>query len=74
MHVVADGLTQMFAFCALLAGVSIVGSFHTDLVDLFHTNNGYYFQKVLVMMKESVDSYVLDSCATTSVSFSVCIT
>jgi glycosyltransferase involved in cell wall biosynthesis len=47
-----------------------VGSFHTDLLDLLKTHNANAFQSYVVALKERVDSHVLDSCATTSSSFS----
>lgn len=69
LHVVADGFSQMFVLVAFSLGIPVVGSFHTDLLDLLNTHNALFFQKGLVMLKEAIDSLVLDSCATTSKSF-----
>ena len=55
----------MFALAGLLLGIPVVGSFHTDIIDLLSTHGAYAVQK------EAVDSVVLDSCATTSTSFQV---
>lgn len=59
----------MFTLAALYLKIPIVGSFHTDILDLLSTHNALAFQKGLVLTKEAVDSMVLDSCATTSKSF-----
>lgn len=67
----ADGFSQMFTLAGLLLGIPVVGSFHTDIIDLLSTHGAYTAQKMCVLSKEAVDSVVLDSCATTSVSFSV---
>jgi phosphatidylinositol alpha 1,6-mannosyltransferase len=69
IHVVADGFAQMFVLAGLLLGIPVVGSFHTDIVDLLATHNAFWFQKLLVVTKEVVDNRVLDSSATTSISF-----
>lgn len=71
IHVVADGFSQMFALAGLLLGIPVVGSFHTDIIDLLSTHGAYSVQKLCVLTKEAVDSVVLDSCATTSTSFMV---
>lgn len=71
IHVVADGFSQMFALAGLLLGIPVVGSFHTDIIDLLSTHGAYAVQKLCVLTKEAVDSVVLDSCATTSTSFQV---
>ena len=71
IHVVSDGYSQLFALAGLLLGIPVVGSFHTDIIDLLSTHGAYGFQKMLVHIKEGLDSLVLDSCATTSVSFQV---
>jgi len=70
IHVVADGFSQMFALAGHLLGIPVVASFHTDILDLLSTHNAYYSQKLCVIFKETVDSLVFDSCATTSKSFS----
>ena len=57
--------------CAAFAGIPCVASFHTDILDLFRTHNANWFQLWCATFKERVDSCVLDSCATTSQSFSV---
>ena len=70
VHVTADGLSQFFAIAGMLAGdIPVVGSFHTDLLDLLTVLNAGVFQKWCVRTKEKVDNFSLDSCATTSVSF-----
>lgn len=71
VHVTADGFSHMFALVCLLQGIPIVGSFHTDLMDLLATHNANAFQSFIVGLKERTDSYVLNSCATTSISFAV---
>ena len=71
IHITADGLSQFFVFPGLLMGIPVVGSFHTDIIDLLTTHNATLFQKLCILYKERVDSLVLDSCATTSNSFSV---
>ncbi len=72
IHVVADGYSQLFTLAGLVFGIPVVGSFHTDIIDLLSTHNAYAFQKFCITAKERIDSLVLDSCATTSLSFSVC--
>jgi hypothetical protein len=52
-----------------LLSIPILGSFHTDLLDLLSTHNADPFQKFCIWLKERIDSDILDSCATTSVSF-----
>lgn len=69
IHVTADGLSQFFTLPGLIFGIPVVGSFHTDLLDLLSSHNALAFQKWCIQFKEKVDSVVLDSCATTSVSF-----
>ena len=59
----------MFALVCLLQNIPVVGSFHTDLMDLLATHNAMGFQSMVVSLKERLDSVVLNSCATTSVSF-----
>ena len=54
-----------------LLSIPILGSFHTDLLDLLTTHNADPFQKFCVWLKERIDSDILDSCATTSTSFRV---
>ena len=70
IHVTSDGLSHSFALVGLIFKIPVVGSFHTDILDLLKTHNANYIQKLLVIMKEQMDSFVLDSCATTSQSFS----
>lgn len=69
IHITGDGFSQLFSLVSMLLRVPIVGSFHTDLIDLLVVNNATSFQKWVVLTKERVDSIILDSCATTSVSF-----
>lgn len=71
IHVVADGYSQLFTLAGLTFGIPVVGSFHTDILDLLNTHGAYEVQKLLVTTKERIDSFVLDSCATTSESFKV---
>ncbi len=59
----------MFTLAGLFFGIPVVGSFHTDILDLLRTHNAFGFQKLLVSTKERIDSFVFDSCATTSQSF-----
>lgn len=59
----------MFTISAMLTGTPIVGSFHTDILDLINTHNAFLFQKLCVLTKEFVDNLILNSCATTSSSF-----
>lgn len=70
LHITNDGFSHMFALAGTLLGIPVVGSFHTDLQDLVKTHNGNFFQHGTIAAKEIVDSLVLDSCATTSLSFS----
>ena len=63
----------MCVLLKLVAGIPCVASFHTDILDLLKSHNANWFQKFCVVFKERVDSYVLESCATTSQSFSVTI-
>lgn len=70
IHVVADGFSHIFTIAGLVLNIPVLGSFHTDLIDLLNTHNALWFQKFLVVFKEAIDSLVLDSCATTSKSFS----
>lgn len=69
LHITADGFSHTFALIGLLLKIPVVGSFHTDLIDLISTHNANFFQKWCISSKEHLDSYVLDSCATTSQSF-----
>jgi glycosyltransferase involved in cell wall biosynthesis len=69
VHITNDGVSNMFAAAGWLLGIPIVGSFHTDLIDLLVTHNAAYFQIFMVNMKEWVDTRILNSCATTSPSF-----
>jgi len=69
VHVTSDGLSQYFALAGMYYGIPVVGSFHTDLIDLLTVLNASHFQRWCVRTKEWVDGYALDSCATTSVSF-----
>jgi hypothetical protein len=71
VHCTSDGISQIFALLGLLYKIPIVASFHTDLIDLLSTHNANFFQKWCILTKERLDCYVLDSCATTSESFSV---
>lgn len=73
MHITGDAFSQSFSFICNLLGIPIIGSFHTDLIDLLKTHDAYNFQKWLVLLMEYVDNFILDSCATTSASFSVSI-
>jgi hypothetical protein len=61
----------MFALAGWMLGIPVVGSFHTDILDLLSTHGAWGVQKLCVLSKEAVDSVVLDSCATTSTSFQV---
>lgn len=70
IHVTADGIAQMFALAGLLVRVPVVGSFHTDILDLVKSRNANWFQKGVILFKEIVDCRVMNSCATTSKSFS----
>jgi phenylacetate-coenzyme A ligase PaaK-like adenylate-forming protein len=63
----------MFALAGKLLGIPVVGSFHTDIIDLLSTHGAWGVQKLCVLSKEAVDSVVLDSCATTSTSFQVTV-
>jgi len=69
VHITNDGNSHIFTLAGTLLNVPIVGSFHTDLLDLLKNHGGNWFQKLVVKTKELVDSLVLDSCATTSTSF-----
>lgn len=61
----------MFSFACGVLNLPIVGSFHTDLIDLVSSFNAYEFQKWAIILLEYTDYVLLDSCATTSMSFSV---
>ncbi len=67
----ADGYSNLFTLMGLVFNIPVVGSFHSDILDLLSTNGALEFQKFLVATKEQIDSYVFDSCATTSASFQV---
>ena len=69
VHVTCDGDTQMFAFVGILLNIPVVGSFHTDIIDLITTHDANWFQVLCVNSKERLDSIVLNSSATTSTSF-----
>lgn len=71
VHITADANSNMFALVCHVLSIPVVGSFHTDLVDLLATHHAFEFQKWAIMLLEIVDTLVLDSCATTSVSFAV---
>lgn len=72
IHITGDAFAPLFALTANSFHIPIVGSFHTDLVDLVSTHHAYEFQKWSIILLEYIDSLVLDSCATTSPSFAVC--
>lgn len=78
LHVVADAFSHVFQLATKLLSLTssssnvpcpCVGSFHTDLVDLIKSLNGFFFQKWIVLYKEWSDGLLFDSCATTSESF-----
>eukprot|EP01035_Chromulina_nebulosa_P029334 gene29334-38865_t len=69
IHIVSDCFSQMFIFCGLILDIPVVGSFHTDLLDLLTSHGAYNFQKEIFRRKECLDSALFDSCATTSLSF-----
>jgi glycosyltransferase involved in cell wall biosynthesis len=71
IHITGDGISQLFAVMGLMLNIPVVGSFHTDILDLLVSHNANFFQKWCIQFKESVDSFILDSCATTSESFAV---
>lgn len=71
LHMTNDGFSHSFALAGILLNIPVVGSFHTDLQDLVKSHNGNLIQKAAIAAKEFVDSVVLDSCATTSKSFSL---
>ena len=69
VHVTADGNSQIFALAGILLNIPVLGSFHTDLIDLLIAHNANFFQKFCVNFKERTDSVIFDSSATTSTSF-----
>jgi len=69
VHVTADGFSHLFAMIGLLLGIPVVGSFHTDLIDLLQSHQAHNVQCQVVAFKERMDCKVLDNCATTSLSF-----
>jgi glycosyltransferase involved in cell wall biosynthesis len=71
IHVTGDGISQLFALVGLILGIPVLGSFHTDILDLLSSHNANFFQLFSLQFKEMVDSFILDSCATTSASFAV---
>lgn len=73
IHVTGDGITQLFACIGLLLNIPVLGSFHTDILDLLASHHANQFQLFSLQFKEMVDSFILDSCATTSISFAVCL-
>jgi hypothetical protein len=68
VHVTNDGFSHMFAMAGLLLGITVVGSYHTDLQELLSKHDAAIFQRSMIYLKEFTDSYVLDSLATTSIS------
>jgi glycosyltransferase involved in cell wall biosynthesis len=69
VHVTNDGFSHMFALAGKLLGITVVGSYHTDLQELLRKHDAALLQKFLIWLKEFTDSYVLDGLATTSISF-----
>ena len=69
VHMTNDGFSQIFEAAALFLGLPLVGAFHTDILELVQRHNGHLFQQGCVLAKELTDSLLLDSCATTSISF-----
>lgn len=69
VHITNDGFSHMFAMAGLLLGITVVGSYHTDLQELLSKHDAAIFQRSMIYIKEFTDSYVLDSLATTSISF-----
>jgi glycosyltransferase involved in cell wall biosynthesis len=72
VHCTQDGFSHMIAATCILQKIPVLGSFHTDLMDLLKTHHANFFQEWCVRTKEQIDSFVFDSCATTSLSFTVC--
>lgn len=56
LHIVADGISQVFECAALLLGIPIVASYHTDIIDLIKSHNGFFAQQAMVMYKEAGDT------------------
>lgn len=69
IHFTSDGISLLFVACGLALGIPVVASFHTDIQDLLTSLKESKFYRNLCLLKEAVDSLVLDSCATTSKSF-----
>jgi glycosyltransferase involved in cell wall biosynthesis len=69
LHITNDGFSHIFALACWYLGITVVGCYHTDLLELLSKNGGNWFQKSCIYTKEFIDTYVLDSCATTSKSF-----
>eukprot|EP01038_Epipyxis_sp_PR26KG_P008282 gene8282-11211_t len=69
VHIVSDGISCILTLACLILNIPIVGSFHTDIIDLINNLGGYSFQRYCVIAKEWVDGKIFDSCATTSISF-----
>eukprot|EP01035_Chromulina_nebulosa_P018543 gene18543-24263_t len=69
LHVTGDAFTEMFALVCNTLSIPIVGSFHTDLIDLLNTHHAYKAQIWIVLFMEFISYLSLDSCATTSESF-----
>lgn len=71
IHIVADAYSHCFVLAGLLLGIPVLGSFHTDIIDLLRTHGAFFFQEWFVLVKEATDSFLLDAVATTSPSFKV---
>jgi len=71
IHVTCDGLAPLFVLPGIVLGIPVVGSFHTDVIDLFKTHNANSFQIFCALSLERADALIFDTCATTSKSFAV---
>jgi glycosyltransferase involved in cell wall biosynthesis len=69
VHITIDTLSSMFAFAGLLCSVPVVGSFHTDVLELLKVCKSTALQHSIVVCKEYNDQWILDSCGTTSTSY-----
>ncbi|CAN0119950.1 unnamed protein product, partial [Discosporangium mesarthrocarpum] len=69
LHCTIDGVSGMLVLAARTLGIPVAGSVHTDIISLIRQCRMVFLVGWGSRVKEMLESLVLDSCATTSLSF-----
>ncbi|CAM9813108.1 unnamed protein product [Ascophyllum nodosum] len=69
LHCTMDAMSPFLVLSAKLLNIPIVGSVHTDVMELLSTLGVWPMVGWAIGFKEAVESRLIDSCATTSPSF-----